>query len=619
MPDLANIGVSGLLAAQQGLTTTGQNISNLNTPGYSRQRIEQTARPAEFAGNGAFGTGVQVTGTRRSYDALLTQQLQQAEAGASASRTYAELAAQVDNVLAGTSGNLGEGFARFADAANALAADPADPATRQVLLAETANLAAQFNDSAAQLERIETMVNNTIGNSVAEINRLGQQIAVLNGQIMDTGSAAGTMPLNLLDQRDAAIQELAKYVDVTTASEPGGALNVYVGSGQSLVVGRNSQALAVTADPFDPTRPQVAFASGGSIDSQLTGGELGGTLAFRRELFEPAQRELDTLALGVAGAANIAQAGGVDRNGQPGLPLYNVPAPQVQVPRGQATTSLPQVQVTDLMAVQPQAYRLGYDGAQWHLTDDAGAVLAAGSGSFLVDGLEITPPTGASAGDRYRLLPAGGAAAGLAAAPRTGAELAAAAPILGQADAGNLGEAQISPGVVLDAANPALRDTVALTFIDAATYQIDGGPPQSYVPGEAIAYNGWQVEIQGTPAAGDRFSVSANGNPGDGRNAAALAQSLDQGLFEGGTVSPGERFAGMLASVGAATRAAEGRAEARDTILGEAQVARDAVAGVNLDEEAANLLRYEQAYQAAARIIAVADEVFRTLLNAVGR
>ncbi|HEV7633184.1 MAG TPA: flagellar basal body rod C-terminal domain-containing protein, partial [Steroidobacteraceae bacterium] len=280
----------------------------------------------------------------------------------------------------------------------------------------------------------------------------------------------------------------------------------------------------------------------------------------------------------------------------------------------------------DAGAMTTQDYVLQYSGSAWTLrrTDTGAAVTMTGTGTaldpFRADGLAIVVGGTAAAGDRYLVKPTAGAVAGMNVLITDPARVAAASPIRSAAATPNLGNATISAGEVLDAANPALRNTVTLQFIDATHYSVNGAGSFTYTSGANIDINGWRVQLNGTPAAGDSFTVANNaGGVGDNRNALALASVLGQGVLAGGTQSLNGAVTSFVGAIGVAANQSASSRDAQQIIYDDSIAAVDSVSGVNLDEEAANLLRFQQAYQAAAQLIRVTQTLFETLLDATRR
>jgi flagellar hook-associated protein 1 FlgK len=198
--------------------------------------------------------------------------------------------------------------------------------------------------------------------------------------------------------------------------------------------------------------------------------------------------------------------------------------------------------------------------------------------------------------------------------------VAAAAPIRTAAAGTNSGSGTISAGEVLDSTNAQLRAPVTIQFLTANTYSINGAGSFAYTAGGNIDVNGWRTQISGAPQVGDTFTISDNtSGTGDNRNALLLSDALKAPVLNGGTTSLGSAVGEFVGGIGVATRQAQVNRDAQNVVHEESLSAKEAVSGVNLDEEAANLLKYQQAYQAAAQLIRVADTMFQTLLAATER
>jgi flagellar hook-associated protein 1 FlgK len=338
------------------------------------------------------------------------------------------------------------------------------------------------------------------------------------------------------------------------------------------------------------------------------------------------RQQLGLTATALAIAANDQQAAGFDLAGQFGQALFSIADPQVTAATGNAGTALVTAAVDDLASVTGDDYILQFDGAAWGVVreSDLAAVATTGTGTALdplrFEGLALVTGAGAAAGDRFTVQSTSAAAGSLAVVLADPRGIAAAAPIRTLAVDGNRGTGAISGGAILDASDPALLTTVDIVFLDPATYSVNGAGAFAYTPGSEIQVNGWSVRISGQPAAGDTFRVERNiGGVGDNRNALLLASLRNRGLIAGGTVSLGDSTSSLVSRVGALTAEAEFGAAARQIIQANARSTLLAQSGVNLDEEAAEMLKWQQAYQAAAQAITVADSLFQALLAATRR
>lgn len=637
MSDPLNISLSALLSYQQALNTTSHNIANVNTAGYSRQQVEFATQTPEYRGGSYLGNGVQVDGVRRIYSEFLSSQVRDLTSSQSEADSLQQIAGQIDNMLADPNAGLapvsGQFFASLQDLAN----DPSSIAARQAVLDRGTTLASRFHDFANYLDGISQAVNGDLGSAVEQINSLAKQIGDLNRSIQNSAGAGGA-PNDLLDKRDELIRQLSQYTSVSVVDQGDGSRNVFIGAGQPLVVGDRVQALAPLRDPYDPSRARIGFASAGApvdITGQLTGGKIGGLLAFRDQVLDPAYNRLGQMADGIAAAFNSQHRLGQDLQGNIGGDFFSVGAPRALPSARNAGDAVVNVAITDVGALTASDYRLDRHGTSYSLTRlSDGTVTSLDAAGFpgtavTVDGLDISLASGALAdGDSFLLQPTRTGAGSLQVALTDPNAIAAASPIRTRAATANTGTGSISAGTV-DGPPPVgagLTAPVTITFNDPPTsFNVTGagtGDPTNvpYVPGQSLSYNGWTAQISGKPAAGDSFSVGANtGGAGDNRNALALGALQTAKTLDGGQSSYSDVYSNLVAAVGTRTERAQATSQAQGALLDQATAARDNVAGVNLDEEAANLLRFQQAYQAAARVIEVANSLFDSVLQAVQR
>ncbi len=651
MSSLFGIGSSALAAFQRALDTTSHNIANVNTEGYSRQQVELVSRTPQFAGFGYVGTGVETRSVRRLYDGFVESQVRGHTASNKELETFHSFSAQVDDVLADADAGMSTALQRFFGAMQDLANDPASTVTRQAVLSEARGLADRFHSLNNWLESVGGQVDNVIQGSVDEVNQLTAAIADLNEKIVLAQGMAGQQPPNdLLDQRNSLIRQLSEQVSVTTIEQDNGAVNVMVGTGQALVVGNSSKRLVAYRGEGVQRPLKVGLEAGGNgivpVSQQLSGGVLGGALGFRKRVLDPTIDDLGRIALGVGQFVNEQQRKGMDLNGALGQDLFSLAPPQWDAYPG--VSSSVSLAWDDIGRLTGAEYKLQYDGSTWNLTrtDTGQSVAMSGSGTaadpFVADGMRIVVDPAAAAGDAFLLQPARAGAADLDLKISDPSLLAAAAPVIASASAANTGSAAITPGEVSDITNPAfqaspgaLTPPVLVRFTSATSYEIyDNSNPASPTLLESVSgYDpaagadlfpspggldyGYRVRLSGAAAAGDQFTIDYNsGGTGDNRNALAMADLFNQKLLGGGSESVNQAYQRMVGEVGSTTRQAELAGGAQRRLLDRAVAEREAISGVNLDEEAANLVRFQQAYQAAAQVISAADKMFQTLLNA---
>lgn len=628
MADLLNVSLTGMRAFQRALEVTSHNIANANTPGYSRQVAEFSTREGQGTGSGFVGSGTQISTVKRIYDSMLGAQLQSATTGLARFETYVGLAERIDSLLADPGTGLNAGLQSFFNAVQDLANDPASIPTRQALLGEAEGLADRFRALDERLGELEVEVNDNVRLAVEDINRLATAIADVNDKIALT-AGIGQPPNDLLDERDRLVLALSEQVDVSTAVQDDGAMNIFIGSGQPLVVGSTVRGLTAQRSEFDPTRVGVAYqgVSGTTpLDTSLTGGTLGGLLDFRATLLDPARQSLGQTAVAFANRFNEQHASGLDLRGNLGAQFFAVDDPTSLYSTNNAGTGVVTASFADDTQITGADYLLSFDGAAYSLTraDTGAAVALTGSGTaldpFVADGLTIEVGGAPAAGDEVMIRTGIGLAGSLDILISDAQAVAMAAPTRTSYDFGNTGDANIAFLGVADGADPNLLTTAVIEFTGPGTYSVNGAGAFAYTDGQPIVVNGTEFAISGAPATGDRFTIEANfGAGGDNANGLLLAGIQSIGILEGGAVSVNDNYGRLVAEVGGATRQAQASAGAQAVLRQNAEDEVLSVSAVNLDEEAAKLVRYQQAYQAVAQVVGVANTLFDTLLSATRR
>ena len=627
--NILSIGQSALAAAQAGLSTTGHNIANAATPGYSRQVVVQNASTPQNFGYGFLGQGTEIATVKRIYSDFLGSQVRSTQTTKSGLDSYYAQIKQIDNMLADASSGLSPVLQDFFKGVQDLAANPASVPSRQAALSSAETLAARFQGLAGRLNEMHEGVNSQISSSVSVINAYAKQIAQLNDAIEKTqGAANGNPPNDLLDQRDQLLMDLGKEIKTTVVKQDGGSYSVFIGNGQPLVVGVQTFALQTAVSPTDPRRTEVAYATNSNTivlgEQSLSGGKLGGILEFRSQSLDAAQNALGRVAVGLASSFNAQHQLGQDLNGNLGGDFFTVASPRVSASNANTGTGTLTASISNTSALTASDYRLKFDGANYQLTRVTdGAVTTFSSFPQTIDGVSLNLAGTPAAGDGFLIRPTVDGAKAFNVAISDTSLIAAAAPIRTAATASNTGSGTISAGVV-NTPPPAdvnLQQPVTITFTSATTFDVTGtgtGNPTgvAYTPGQNITYNGWTVQITGTPANTDSFTVDPNtGGVGDNRNALLLGALQAANTLAGGTTTYQGAFAQLVSSVGNKTRELEVTSNAEGKLLADSMQAQQAESGVNLDEEATNLLRYQQAYQAAGKVMQIASQMFDVLLS----
>ena len=625
-------GLSALLASQRALQTTSNNIANANTAGYVRQRIDFVEQPGTPLGRITIGAGVAVADVSRVYDQFLTDNLRNSTSLEQRSAVYGAFASRLDTILGNPDTGVSAAVQRFFDQVEAVGRDPTSIAQRQQLLLEGDNLATRFQQLESQLNGLGNEIDGRLEKAADTVNQLARQVADVNGQILAAGSTA---PPNLLDQRDQLLKALGGQIDITAVRQGDGSVNVLVGSGQSLVLGSQAAELTTIPDSYDGSRLQLAVISGGvvqNISTKISGGVIGGLLSVRNDALDTARRDLGQLAVGLAETFNAQHRQGMDLNGNLGTDFFATTSPLVSGAATNSGSAVLTATIADPSGLAGRDYELRFNGASWSVLDQrtGTAVPATGTGSaaspLVFEGLSVSAGAGALAGDRYLIRPVANAASDLGVLLTAPAGIAAAAPLVSRLGPANLSQASVSAPVVTNISDPKLRTAATIVFDSPGSYVVFTGSgadlvgPLPYTSGGNISFAGWTVQVSGQPQTGDRFFVAAAAaGSGDNSNALALSSVAGLGFFAGGTQSVADLGADIVATVGSTANRASNEIKTQQALREQAEIDLENVSGVNLDEEASNMLRYQQAYLAASKVISIADSLFQNLLQLVGR
>ncbi|VAW86112.1 Flagellar hook-associated protein FlgK [hydrothermal vent metagenome] len=760
-------GVSALLANQRSLAVTSNNIANVNTEGYSRQRVEFGTKSPQFSGVGYIGRGVDINSIERIYNSALVSDIRNTTASLNSELSLLNLAGQLDSLVADPDAGISPVLQSFFDAVNDVADEPSSLPARQVLLSQSEALMDRFSYFSERFSNMTSNVNQQISSSIDEVNGLTSELAQLNEDIVSAiGAGAGSLPNDLLDRRDQVLNNLAKNVAVSVFEEDDGAINVFIGKGQLIVNRFSSQQLVASPNVFDPTRTEISVLTGSNtieISAQLSGGIIGGSLDYRDRVLGSAQNALGRVAIALSSDFNAQNRLGMDLQGNMGTDFFQVASGVVNASGSNTGIGNLGINLTNSDNLTTSDYRLIYNGSNNYtlrrLSDDQSTnlTIAPGGTSTEVDGFTLSITTAPATNDTFLLQPTVRGAETVALIIRDATRVAAASPVRSSVSLNNTGDGMVSSARVTNATTFA-SDNYDVVFADVTVAAVGGGigapvengggatsdtlqyvlningvnvitegegaggtgtitnltalasaingsvaqtgvrayldnsatpttlylarDPASAVPitvtetlqatagaietgdtvtgyfgsvlssgtpsvaladynseadryvvldgagnsiaagtyteGANISFNGIQAAVSGTPNTGDQFAIDPNtSGVGDNTNALILASLRDTPKLDGGVTTYQSAYSQMVSQVGATTRQAEVNYSAQDARLISATAARDGLSGVNLDEEAANILRFQQAYQAAARVISVADTLFQSLLDAV--
>ena len=625
MSDAIGISLTALQALQQAIAVTSNNVANANTPGFDDESIDLNEAAPQSNGSVILGAGVDVAGVTRAFSQAETNQLNNSQSALGSLNAQQNYTTQIDNLFGTTANGLTTALQTYFSGWSNVANDPTSTAARQALLGDAQALASSFQSSSTQLTAMVSDVNTRITGDVTQINADAQSISKLNQQIV-AGSAGGQSPNTLLDQRDQLVSSLSQLVGVTTTTNQDGSMNVFIGNGQPLVLEGSTTTLTTVPDQFNASELQISSSAlnGNSISSSITSGDLGGLLQARSQIINPALNQLGQIATALSQSANAQQNSGLDLNGNFGANLFSVGGPTATASSSNTDATTASVSISNLGALTPDNYTLAFNSGAFTLTDTTtgGTVALTGAGTAASPltgaGLSIVLSGPPAAGDQFLIQPTAQAASSIHVAITDPSQIAAAGAIQTSASDSNIGKATIASGTVLDAANPALLQTATIQFTSPTTFSVNGAGSFTYTSGANITLNGWQTQITGTPATGDVFTVQSNaGGTGDNTNATAGANQQSQGVLDGGSVSVSGAASALVTAVGTQAQQVNTAQTAQTAVNSAAQAAVQSTSGVNLDDEAANLLQWQQAYQASAQVLTTAESLFTTLIDSV--
>ncbi|WP_223543221.1 flagellar hook-associated protein FlgK [Pseudomonas sp. GL-B-12] len=668
---LLNIGMSGLSASHASLVTTGNNISNVDTVGYSRQQTVQGTKSSIQNGNVFIGTGTTLADVRRVYNSYLDAQLQSTTSLNGDAQAYLGQATQVDKLLSDSGTGITKTLQSFFSSLQTLSGNANDNASRQALLTNAQGLSSRFNAMSQQLKQQGSYINDQLGSMADQVNKLASTVAAYNKKIGEVSGSGGT-PNELLDQRNETIRQLNELVG-TQVTETDGRLDIYLGSGQPLVIGDTVNKLRVAADPTDPVRASIIMDRGSSsidITGVMSGGQMGGLLRYRTEVLTPAVNNLGRIAMVVADQVNKQLGQGLDQSGNFGAALFNninsvaaISQRSIANANNNPASGNLNVTIKDTSKLQASDYQVtvtasGYNVRRLSDNTDMGnfAFATPPAANPVIDGFSLSLNSGSVAvGDSFKITPTRSGAADMTTVMTDTKTLATSAPLTSTKASGNDGTGAVSqPNLTttLDIYDPVQRlevqtavkasMPVRMLMTSATAYEVFDSKGNSIgtgniVPGQnndlsiAVPYTdaggnaktfNVGMTVSGSPASGDSFNISMTAaDSTDNRNAQALLGLQTKATVGATATSPGvsftDAYGGLVSKVGSLTKQGQLDATATDTILTGARNARDSLSGVDLDEEAGNLTKFQQYYTASSQIIKTAQEIFSTLINAL--
>ncbi|MEC5344849.1 flagellar hook-associated protein FlgK [Brenneria populi] len=555
---LVNIASSGLKAAQTLLNTTGNNITNAQTAGYSRQTVSLSSTVGQSTSYGEVGTGVAVSSVNREYNALTVAQLRDASASYAETSAYYNQLSQIDSLLAGsitsgtstttTSASIDSTLSDFFSSLSTLSSDASSTSSRQAVLNSAQALVTQLQTADNYLASMDTAINQEVSTTVDTINSYAEQIAELNAQISSMGSV-GASANSLLDQRDQLINNLNDLVGVTVSTQGDSMVTVSLSNGLALVQGGTAYGLAAVADSADPSSVTVAYDNGsGTLTSinedNIDGGSLAGLFAARDDI-DNTRNSLGLIALELAGNMNELQSEGVDMNGDAGTDFFSYSDPSVVSNSKNSGSATLSAAYSDISSVAASDYTLSYKDGSWsvkQVSDGSTVSYTAstdsdGNATLSFDGLTITVSGDVAEGDSFTAKTVSGVISNLSVALSDGTQIAAG----------------------LD---------------DDET--------------------------------GDS----------DNRNLESMIDLQTAKLIDGNSTLT-QSYASLISDIGIKTSSANSLSTSQSTIVTSLTEKQQSVSGVSLDEEYINLYSAQQYYTACSQVLSTANTIFDSLLSAI--
>ncbi|MDE1997666.1 MAG: flagellar hook-associated protein FlgK [Burkholderiales bacterium] len=643
-----SISTRAMMANTSQLQTLSHNISNANTPGYSRQSVELATEGGQFTGAGFFGQGVRVQTVSRANDPFLTREANSNLSASSSDKTRLDKLQQLEKAFqTGTSG-IGYASSQMLNAFVDVANQPQDLSARQVVLARAQDLVSRVQTAGNQLSTIQAGIMADMKTTVSQINDYAKQIADVNQKIA-VAQGSGQSPNDLLDTRDELIKQLNTKVQVSTVAAGDGTISVFMGGGQRLVLGNSAEQLNVEVDDFDATKGRLSVITPtGNLrldDSAITGGSLKGLFQAQDNDIPAAQNQLGQMASAISWRVNQQQSLGLDL-GTPagsGKDIFSVGPPTVLPSRYNGSSlSTPPVSITVLDGRELQAsdYRMENDPANpgayriTRLSDNK--VFSNVTNGTKLDGMQINITGATAPGDQFMLRPVGNAGINMTRVLDKPSGIAAASPVTGTVNAANTGTASIN-SLTVSATNTVPYGNVQIQFTDnVGNYTLTDPTSGASVTGTwkagtPISYNGWNLNLNGVPSQNDTITVAPTQFPSSNNgNALSILGIRDEDIVgrqrtvgaSGSVVTPGANittaYSQLIGNIGVTVQSAKTSADISSKLSSDTQTLLQNENGVNLDEEAAKMIQYQQSYQASAKVLQVAHSVFQTLLGVLG-
>ena len=655
--DLYSIGLTGVLASSAQIVTTGQNTANVNTEGYNRQTTSLSTQQ-----NG----GVSVGTTKRVVDEFVNTQVRTDTSNFNYFDSFYQQGAIADEIFSDKATSLNTYLNNAFDSLQSVNSDPTDIGTRKIAYTDLKNLVSHFNELASFSQDQATLVNEQLTSNIDIINEYASQIADLNGKILVQETVGGSKANELRDNQEEIARQISEYLDVKISFDDNDLMELQLGSGQPLVLQTSVNKLSLSPSEYDSTTYELVLDFEDyelGIDTTDLGGSIGGLMDYRADFLEELDRQLGQQAIVISDSINQQNQLGLDVNGDFGKKLFNLA--DISVNQSRKNSSL--IHEVDVRVEEGKSSELSTDTYELIMTsntafelrsyDVSGASTApaqffdldkmekTAEGYFSIPGLGMElrlqedEKVGFRPGDTFQFAPTSLAAANLSLESTSGEDLAMNAPIQVGNSSDNLSDAKISISSVsnTDPATsafdsegrlyPLAPQGIRFTSEDSFDVLDQDGLILASVSGAenytdllaqaGLDESGYDVSLSSRPVAGDLFTISFNqSGRHDNYNGRALADLQNKALV-GGKQSFADAYTSTVARVGNLTNTARTNMESSEVMMEQSIARRDEVSAVSLDEEAVNLIRYQNSYAASSQVISAAEKSFQTLLNSI--
>lgn len=616
-----SIASSALQNAAVGLRTAANNISNAAAPGYSRQEVQMVTQISNRLGSSSWvGNGANIGAINRIHSDLMNNQVNIATSAAKKNDLYLQNTTQLESLLSNLDSNISSAMGEFYSAASALGASPGSTSAQARLMNAASSIANQFQEMDLHFDNFVQGVNESMSGVVSDLNSMAQELANINA---DENAGSNEM----LDRQELLAAKISEKVSAQVIRKPGGQMDILMSNGQPLVIGSSNYKITTFRSLDDPEHFDLGqVLKDGTIvqlgDSAITGGELAGLLEFRKDTLTATRNTLGRMATVFAQSVNEMQKLSQTNTGQQGSEMFHIDDPVVYTYKTNQGDAQLKASITDTSSITAASYRIAKTSSGWEITNlSSNQVTSTPSLPISIDGFDLDIDSGSvSDGDRFRLDPARNGLGSIKMLINNVDQLSIGYPVYAKADAQNIGPATIN--FIKPAStswDPSIQDALDVDYDSVNGFTIAGSPPDNVtqeIDGWTIEQNGWIMKIQGTPADGDIFHIGAASTSGDGRAANDLAGLQNERLIAGGFTISGS-YSAMVDKIGSQGRIAASAYDASQVLLDQATSNRDNISGVNLDEEAVSLTKWQQMFQAASKMVTVTNSMLDSLFAAI--